>query len=487
MITCGDMIRDATALQETFAQLTVRQPFVEVSEADIKANGEPRVYVIDGLLDLILNLQDIAAFDLRYAASECLKAYFSSHMDVRLHFLGRAIDGYLAGGDESSNVLTVLLRPTPDLSVVDPYRQWFASIITLHLLYDNPAGKNKALGVAEGDASSGEEVVTSIQTITAHLITGISRGDDPRVLVAYLMLLTTWLFEDLDAVNDFLTEGSNVQSLIQAISQPTIVCGEIVQGLCAMLLGIAYEFSTKDSPIPRTTLHSMLTYRMDREMYLDRLVKLRSHPLLRDFETIPQKRDPTLVGGLADVFFDKAFVNFFKDNYSRISRAIDRSPELEISVVTNGVQKGISRELVDSLREQIKMKDEALEEAKVTANSLEARLVQEQGEHRQSRQDAAKELSDAQSAYEALKKSHQADILFVTLSEVSATLTNFLQETPKRPRGFEESTSCRSFVSTQISMTVKGQTLIPMVENCKESKLQRWLTWRNAQQTYKPV
>ena len=417
------MIRDSTELQENFAQLTVASPLEDSSVMTKDAGRRGRIYVIDGLLDLILNLHDNASFDLRFAACECLKSYFSNHLDVRLHFLGRAIDGYLAGGDESANVLKVLLQPNNEQSASDPYRSWFAATIAFHLLFDNPAAKATALGLTEGDATKDEEVVTSIQTVTAHLITGITRGADARISVGYLMLLIGWLFEDLDAVNDFLSEGSNVQSLIQAISQPVIDGGELVQGLCAMLLGVAYEVSTNDSTVPRTTLHSILTTRLDRERYLDRLHRLRGHPLLRDYETIPQKRDPNFPGGLADVFFDHMFVNFVKDNYGRISRAIDRSPELEISVITNGVQKGISRELVDSLREQIKEKDQALADAKVAAESLESRMGQEQGEHRRHIEEAGKELakvkdeasreqSKVKAAQEGLQRSHEAELRY---------------------------------------------------------------------------
>ncbi|KAJ3498523.1 hypothetical protein NLG97_g1052 [Lecanicillium saksenae] len=420
LIACGDMIRDSAPLQESFAQLTVSR--MEDTPIDLnEARGHEEIYVIDGLLDLILNLQDSAAFNVRYAASECLKAYFSNHLNIRLHFLARAIEGYQAGGEETTNALTALLAPSAEQSASDPYQLWFAAVITFHLLYDNSAAKAKALSLTEGDATEDEEVVTSIQTVTAHLLTGIRRGDDARISVGYLMLLTTWLFEDLDAVNDFLSEGSNVQSLIQAISQPVMEGSEMIQGLCAMLLGIAYEFSTKDSPVPRTTLHSILTTRLDREQYLDRLLKLRSHPLLRDFETIPQRRDPAMLSGLADVYFDAVFVNFFKDNYSRIARAIDRSPELEISVITNGVQKGISRELVDSLREQIREKDKIIEEAKMAAESQASRLGQEQGEHRRFKEEASKELQKSQeeakrevalakAAQEGLQRSHEAEI-----------------------------------------------------------------------------
>lgn len=414
------MMRDNAAIQESFPQLMVRSPMDHgalINETSgketAKANGHAKVYVIDGLLDVILNTQDLAAFDVRFAACECLKAYLSKHAGVRLHFLGRAIDGYEAGGDESANVFNVLLRSSLEPSVGDPYRQWFAAVITFHLLQDSPEAKAKALGLTEGDASKEEEVVTSMQTIAAHLTTGLARDDDARVLVGYLMLLLAWLFEDLEAVDDFLTEGSNVQSLIQVASQPRAAGGTVVQGLCAMLLGVAYEFSTKDSPIPRATLHSILLARLDRDKYMDALMKLRSHPLIRDFEVTPQKLDLSSPGVLPDVFFDAVFVNFFKDNYNRILRAIDREPGMEISVVTNGVQKGISRELVDSLRNQMEEKNRSLEEAKTAIASLERRIHQEQTEHRRSKEEAIDEASKMGMASEGLRRVHEAELRFV--------------------------------------------------------------------------
>jgi hypothetical protein len=381
-----------------------------------KTNGHAKVYVIDGLLDLTLSVQDLGAFDVRFAACECLKAYFSNHAEVRAHFLARAIDGYQSGRNEATNVLTVLLNPTAVLSASDPYRSWFASVIAFHLLFDNPAAKAKASGLTEGDSESGEEVVTCIQTVAAHLIGGLRRDDDPRILAGHLMLLLGWLFEDLDAVNDFLNEGSNVQSLVQAVLQPIVPGGDLVQGLCTMLLGVAYEFSTKDSPIPRATLHSILLSRLDRDRYLDRLGKLRSHPLVREFEVIPQKADSAAQGMLPEVFLDAVFVDFLKDNYSRIARAIDREPGLEISVITNGVQKGISRELVDTLRGQLGEKDRALEEIRAAMTSLENQLGQEQADHRRSKEGIAVELTKVKETYESRQKAHEAELrLAVTI------------------------------------------------------------------------
>ncbi|KHN99274.1 Vesicle tethering protein p115-like protein [Metarhizium album ARSEF 1941] len=413
LTTCGDMIRDARPLQETFAQLLVPVPaplLVGMGKEDESSTVTTKTYVIDGLLDLTLNSFDQTAFDLRFSACECLKAYFSNHSEVRLHFLSRAIDGYMAAAEESANILTVLLRPDPTTSIRDPYRQWFASVIAFHLIHENPTAKARLLQVTEGDSSKDEEVVTSIQTIAAHLITSISRSNDARISVGYLMLLLGWTFEDLDAVNDFLAEGSNVQSLIQAISQPVSGHGVLIQGLCAFLLGVVYEFSTKDSPLSRTSFHSVLSKRLDREQFMERLTRLRSHPLMRDFEVTPQKHHPSLGNSPPDIFFDSVFVDFFKDNYSRIGRSIDRAPELEISVMTNGVQKGISRELVDSLRSQVRDKDRALQETKARITSLEEALHNREAQHRLSSEATAIELSELKASFDNAGRVHEEQL-----------------------------------------------------------------------------
>ncbi|KAH9893761.1 p115 like vesicle tethering protein [Xylariomycetidae sp. FL2044] len=410
LATCADIIKGHSKLQESFAQLQVPSvldaPPLTNGQAG-KQNGIPAVYVIDGLLDLTLSVAAIQAFDLRLAACQCLKAYFFNHNEVRLHFLRRAIEGHASGVDETANVFTTLLRPANDTASADPYRHWFAASIMLHLVFDNAEAKALAMSVTEGDADSGEELVTSIQTITAHLVSGLSRDDDERISVGYLMLLTSWLFEDLDGVNDFLGEGSNLQELAKAVTaRPSK--GDLVQGLCAMILGVVYEFSTKDSPIPRHTLHSVILSRVGREKYIDALSRLRSHPYMRNFEVIPQKSD--ISGDLPEVFFDPTFVDFFKDNYGRLRRAIDRDPGMEISVVTNGVQKGISREMVDSLRGQVEEKERALQTALTEVASLSGKLGQEQTDHRRSKEASAAELGRIKNVNEAIQRHHEEDI-----------------------------------------------------------------------------
>lgn len=410
-MACADIIRGNASLQESFAQLQVPAPLEAGEQGDKSdANGSPMVYVIDGLLDLALNVQALIMFDLRRSACECLKAYFYKHPEIRLHFLRRAVEVHKSGADEKANVLTTVLRAPSEMASGDPYRYWFAAVLLLHLIYDNHTTKALAMEVTEGDEANGEEVVTSIQTITAHLLGSLGRGDDSRVIIGMLMLLLCWLFEDLDAVNDFLGEYTNVQGLIRGAVQSSH--GDpLVQGLCAMLLGVVYEFSTKDSPVPRAKLQTILTSSMGRDRYIEKLTTLRSHPVMRDFEVLPQKLDVTTGLTLPDVFFDAIFVDFFKDNYSRILRAIDREPGLEISVVTNGVEKGISREMVDSLRAQIAEKDRALEEVQTQLSDLNRQLGQERADHRRNEESANLEVARLKSVNEGLHRHHEEEIM----------------------------------------------------------------------------
>ncbi|KAF2193685.1 hypothetical protein K469DRAFT_551244 [Zopfia rhizophila CBS 207.26] len=405
--TCADMIRSNARLQEGFAQLQVR-PIIEYNPTTNGAaspNGVTKVHVIEALLDLALSPASNDLFDARFAACDCIKAYFSNHAVIRLHFLNRAIEGHSSGEDETANVLTTLIAGPKGSQTIDPYRTWFAATLIFHLIFEDREAKDVLMQVAEGDAESGEEVVTCIQALTGNLIASLQVGEDERVSIAYLMLLSGWLYEDASAVNDFLGEGSSLQSLVQAASKP----GNdqiVIKGLCAALLGIIYEFSTKDSPIPRRELQPILTSRLGREKYLDAITQLRNHPIVRDFEVLPQNSSSAHGGNLPEVFFDATFVDFLKDNFSRLSRAIDRDPGLEI----HQSHDGIDRDLVDSLRGQLEEKTQAIEKIQSELLTAEQKLNQEQADHRKTQQSSLTQLNTIKRINEDLHKNHDVDV-----------------------------------------------------------------------------
>lgn len=411
MSTCADLIRGNSPLQERFGDIEVL--WGSYPRGDKAVNGdanEPlRINVIEAFLKLSLEPAPNNLLDARLAACECMKAFFAHHPGIRMHVLRRAIEGHTSGQDRIPNILSVLLTAPEARGNADPYQVWMACVLMFHLIFDDAEAKAIAMAVTEGDAESGEEVVTSVQSVVGNLITGLQRGDDERITVGYLMLLCGWLFEDPDVVNDLLGEGSCIQTLLQEIKHQRTP-SKLVPGLCTVLLGVIYEFSTKDSPIPRITLHKLLIEQLGREQYIDKITRLRECPLVRDFEVLPQTAGSQLEGGLPEVFFDRSFIEFLKDNFSRLLRAIDREPGFEISVVANGVEKGISRELVDSLRAEIEDRTQTLQTLESDLVSIQRRLDQEQLDHRKTKESNAIELSKIQQTNLSLQQRHAQEL-----------------------------------------------------------------------------
>ena len=370
---CGDIIRANKGLQEQFGDLGVmiREPDSPSTKGTSTSPHKQKApqkatfrtqNVIESLLELTLEPAPLALLDLRLAASSCVEAYVDGHHDIRTRVLRKAIDGHKAGGDASPNMLTVLLEPPEARSNSDPYQQWLAAVLVLHLLQNSPEAKKIASRIEEGDTENSEDIVTFAQIIAGNVFTGVRQEVNERALIGYLMVLSVLLFENPHAVNDLLQEAASVQGLSLALKSARETM-PLVAGISAFVLGIIYEFSTKDSPISRTTLHDLLISSPGREALVDSLEKLRQNVFVRDFEfTPPQSGD----GGLPNVFFDRDFIDFFKDNYSRFLRAIDKAPNIEVSVVINGEPTiGIPRDLIDNLNARIEQQRHESESAKV--------------------------------------------------------------------------------------------------------------------------
>lgn len=409
--TCADLIRGNSPLQERFGDIEVLWGSQAPSEKNANGHAEEpeRINVIEAFLKLSLQPSPNSMLDARLAACECMKAFFAHHPGIRMHVLKRAIEGHTSGQDRIPNILSVLLTAPDARGNADPYQVWMASVLMFHLIFDDGEAKATAMKVTEGDAESGEEVVTSVQTVAGNLITGLQRGDDERITVGYLMLLCGWLFEDPDVVNDLLVEGSSIQTLLQEIKHQRTP-SKLIPGLCTVLLGIIYEFSTKDSPIPRVTLHKLLIEQLGREQYIDKITKLRECHLVRDFEVLPQTAAGQ-VDGLPEVFFDRSFVEFLKDNFSRLIRAIDREPGFEVSVIANGVEKGVSRDLVDSLRAELEDRSQIIQKLESDLVTVQRKLDQEHLDHRKTKESGSSELAKTQQALQSLQSSHGQEML----------------------------------------------------------------------------
>lgn len=355
----ADLIDGNPEIQGMFSRMYVSPPELQGqkrgSRLGVDEDGGPvEIMVIEALLELALMESSINSFDARFAACRCLEAYFNGNPECRRTFLEHAINMHM-DADPSANALSCLLN-LDNSSRGDPYRVWIASVVLIHLIYDDKITKSIATALTEGNAEDGEEVVTAIQSISANLVTALQHQFDPRICIGYLMLLCIWLYGDSDAVDDFLSEGASFQSVVGAVKE---YMDPVVQGLCTFLLGILYEFSHSESPVPRKNLQSLILAHLGRDFYVNKITTLRSHPLIRDFEVSIEDLMPGhhhRKHGLPEVYFDQVFVEFFKDSCSQVVRAIDKDPNLETCVAADGVVKksnGVNLAEMEALRNRV--------------------------------------------------------------------------------------------------------------------------------------
>jgi hypothetical protein len=433
--TCADAIIFNAPLQEAFASFQVPV----TAEAPAPVNGvvtksQPKImYVIEALLNLVLSASASRTLDLRSAACSLIKAYFHGHDRIKLHFLQRAIAGYTEGEEEDINILSTLLNgPQLGPATPDPPRFAFASDITCQLLFNLQDAKSMLMSVSEGDADKGEDVITAIQTLSGHLLSSLQNDLDPQLSISYLNLLITFLFDEPAAVNDCLAEGSSLMGVLidnalltansQVASDPI---KSLLPGLSAILLGTIYEFSTKDSPIPRRTLHPLLTSKLGRQKYFDALIQFRQNPIIRDSEFLA----PEIEG--ATILFDDEFVDWFKDEYGRLKRVIDREPGIE---VVRRSDVGVDRDILDDLREQIKTRDEKLQQkeqddlaAKQKSDQAEAEYRHELQSLQSSQRSMEAEVERIKRINEALQRDHDVELHRVS-GELRSQLAQFQLE-----------------------------------------------------------
>jgi hypothetical protein len=400
----AELIADNPPLQEAFAALTVVVPS-ETEPPSLSSsqqlNGsrstgpsnkgsartsaeKPRTYIIEALLDVTLD-QPQAQPILRSATCELIQAYLVGHDRIRAHFLQRAITGHTEQ-EEAANVLTTLSQPDND-----PTGLLFASWIVQDLIADNVEAKQALATVKEGNESEGEDVLSFVQALGSELEATLQQAADVRAVAAYASLLTVFLWEFAAGIDDLLAEGSSLLQTL-GVTAKAATSDLLVAGLSATLLGTIYEFSTKDSPIPRRTLAPLLTQKLGRSKYLEALVDLRKQPAVRDFDLME--------AGDADAIFCKPFVELFAVEYSRLRKAIDKDPGVEV-LPPSAAEAGVDRDVLDDLRQQLQTAKDAL------AQSQEQSMESGQ-KHEQERLSVAKELQTASAEVERLRRINQA-------------------------------------------------------------------------------
>ncbi|SCV05938.1 LANO_0H18492g1_1 [Lachancea nothofagi CBS 11611] len=340
--TAADMIRDNHEVQQEFRKIDV--PFFDPSLNGPQTLDNPKlVPVTELIMSWCFFANSIHTFGIRYASSELLKAHLTNNKDLKLTFVKDQVLLYNdfndlsnenKNSDRNPGIFSVILDYDPELKL-NPYKLYYAVDLLLFLFdgENNSDIRDLARGVECKDYGIDEDDQKStspIQTILELLLTSLSL-EDSRIPVSYLCALIYWLFGDSNAVNDFLSDKAVLNSLISYISHInddniTVSC------LISMLLGVAYEFSTSNSSIPRAELYELLVKSVGIDNYTSKVKQFEENSLFTDsidanyflstFET-----DAT---GLPKIYFSRYFKALLKDNLYRIKTALKRDPATEI-------------------------------------------------------------------------------------------------------------------------------------------------------------
>ena len=418
----AELIANNSPLQENFAALTVVTPADAIDTASSSSSQQQQVngtrphsnkssarasaekvrtYVIEALLDLTLDRPQEDT-GLRYGACGLIQAYLVGHERIKAHFLQRAISGHTQG-EEAANVLTTLTQPSSG-DARDAMGVVFGSWIVQDLIAENPEAKAALAGVREGDENEGEDVLSFLQALGSELESALqptigSAGTAPaaadeRVVGPYASVLTVFLWDCAQGVDDLLSEGSSLLQLLASAPKATSP-DPLVAGLSVTLLGTIYEFSTKDSPIPRRTLAPLLTQKLGRRKYLDALSELRRQPAVRDFDLLDSE------SGEADaLLLGRTFIDLFSLEFSRLRKAIDKDPGVEV-LPPSAAEAGVDRDVLDDLRQQLQTAKDAL------ARAQEEGLASGQ-RHEQEKMTKEKELQTATAEVDRLRRINQA-------------------------------------------------------------------------------
>ncbi|KAI0774856.1 p115 like vesicle tethering protein [Trametes elegans] len=250
-----------------------------------------------------------------------------------------------------------------------------------------------------GDDEDADAPQTLLQILSEHLSLAFlarSRSDLPdrearewdRLCVGYLTLLIQWLWEDPPAVREFLEAGA-LGVLVEPINQ-TAEEDAVIPGLCAFLLGVCYEFNREPGEVTRATIHPILT-RLGIDMLVGRITHLRdddrfkaigpdnfvlSYPAApaavhhqAQHQPPPSAGPPKPEAEEGEIWFDWAFVDFWKSNYYTIQKGIAVDPNSLSLAAGQGAESAM---LIASLKDVIRNQAAEIEKLQNQIESLSA-------------------------------------------------------------------------------------------------------------------
>ncbi|XP_023655119.2 general vesicular transport factor p115 isoform X1 [Paramormyrops kingsleyae] len=359
--TVSEVIRGSQVNQDYFA--SVNAP-----------SNPPRPAIVVLLMSMVNERQP---FVLRCAVLYCFQCFLYKNQKGQAEIVATLLPSTIDANSISAGQLLCggLFSP-------DSLSNWCAAVALAHALQDNPTQKEQLLRVQLA-TSLGNPPVSLLQQCTNILSQGdkierrtkLEKGSKVQTRVGLLMLLCTWISNCPIAVTHFLHNQDNVPFLTAQISENLGEDERLVQGLCALLLGICIYYN--DNSLENCTkekLKQLIDRRIGKENFVEKLGFINKHEL---YSRAAQKPQPSF-SSPEQMLFDHEFTRLVKELEGVITKAVHKSSEEEKK--EEEVKKTLEQHdsIVTQYKELIREQDAQINELKEKVSSMTAQNEQMQ-------------------------------------------------------------------------------------------------------------
>ncbi|XP_076830052.1 general vesicular transport factor p115 isoform X2 [Brachyhypopomus gauderio] len=354
--TVSEVIRGSQVNQDYFA--SVNAP-----------SNPPRPAIVVLLMSMVNERQP---FVLRCAVLYCFQCFLYKNQKGQSEIVATLLPSTIDANSISAGQLLC-----GGLFSADSLSNWCAAVALGHALQDNLTQKEQLLRVQLA-TSLGKPPVSLLQQCTNILSQGDKlsrRGSRVQTRVGLLVLLCTWMSNCPIAVTHFLHNQDNVPFLTAQISENLGEDERLVQGLCALLLGICIYYN--DNSLENYTkekLKQLIEKRIGKENFVEKLGFITKHEL---YSRAAQKPQPTF-STPEHMLFDHEFTKLVKELEGIITKAVHKSSEEEKK--EEEVKKTLEQHdsIVTQYKELIREQDTQLNELKEQVASLTSQNEQMQ-------------------------------------------------------------------------------------------------------------
>ncbi|XP_070406213.1 general vesicular transport factor p115 isoform X1 [Nothobranchius furzeri] len=359
--TVSEVIRGSQVNQDYFA--SVNAP-----------SNPPRPAIVVLLMSMVNERQP---FVLRCAVLYCFQCFLYRNQKGQGEIVSTLLPSTIDANSISAGQLLC-----GGLFSVDSLSNWCAAVALAHALQDNLTQKEQLLRVQLA-TSLGKPPVSLLQQCTNILSQGdkivrrtkSEKGSKVQTRVGLLMLLCTWISNCPIAVTHFLHNQDNVPFLTAQISENLGEDERLVQGLCALLLGICIYYN--DNSLENYTkekLKQLIEKRIGKENFVEKLGFITKHELYSRAALKPQPIFPSP----EQMLFDHEFTKLVKELEGVITKAVHKSSEEDKK--EEEVKKTLEQHdnIVTQYKELIREQDAQIQELKEQVASMTTQTDQMQ-------------------------------------------------------------------------------------------------------------